>query len=85
MTDFEEKVQKMRQLQKQYFESRDSLTLQACKKAEREVDSILAMTPPKSTSKNQKDDLSQRTLFPSSELHSQARYAPGEELRNGKR
>jgi len=31
----------MRRLQKQYFKQRDPLTLQAAKKAEREVDALL--------------------------------------------
>ncbi len=31
----------MRELQKKYFKYRDSLTLAACKKAEREVDELI--------------------------------------------
>ncbi len=38
MKDFIEKVAKMRQLQKDYFKYRDSITLRACKAAEREID-----------------------------------------------
>lgn len=42
MTDqFMQKVAKMRRLQKDYFRHRDPLALQACKKAEREVDAEL--------------------------------------------
>jgi hypothetical protein len=42
MEDFIQKVAEMRRLQKQYFSSRDPLTLQACKRAEREIDDILS-------------------------------------------
>lgn len=42
MKELIEKVAKMRELQKRYFKDRDSYTLQACKKAEREVDAIIA-------------------------------------------
>jgi len=41
MHDFIEKVAKMRELQKNFFKYRDSLTLRACKAAEREVDQEL--------------------------------------------
>jgi hypothetical protein len=41
MNDIIEKVAKMRQLQKDYFKYRDSMTLRACKAAEREVDQEL--------------------------------------------
>lgn len=42
MKELIEKVAKMRELQKRYFKERDSITLQACKKAGREVDAIIA-------------------------------------------
>lgn len=42
MKNLIEKVALMRRLQKQYFKQRDPLTLQAAKKAEREVDSMLS-------------------------------------------
>lgn len=41
MPDFIEKVAKMRELQKNYFRYRDSITLRACKVAEREIDQLL--------------------------------------------
>jgi len=41
MPDIIEKVAKMRELQKNYFKYRDSMTLRACKAAEREVDQEL--------------------------------------------
>ena len=41
MNEFIQKVAKMRQLQKDYFKYRDSLTLRACKGVEREVDQEL--------------------------------------------
>jgi exonuclease V gamma subunit len=41
MPDIIEKVAKMRELQKNFFKYRDSLTLRACKAAEREVDQEL--------------------------------------------
>ena len=41
MHDFIEKVAKMRELQKNYFKYRDSMTLRACKAAERDVDQEL--------------------------------------------
>lgn len=46
MTEFIEKVQKMRRLQKAYFRGeRDSMTLRACKQAEQDVDrSLSALT-----------------------------------------
>jgi hypothetical protein len=43
MNEFIEQVAKMRELQKEYFRSRDSYTLQACKKSEREVDAFIQM------------------------------------------
>lgn len=44
MTDFIEKVQKMRRLQKAYFRGeRDSMTLRACKQAEQDVDISLSV------------------------------------------
>ena len=43
MSEILAKVKKMRELQKKYFKYRDSLTLAACKKAEREVDQIIEM------------------------------------------
>lgn len=43
MYDFMLKVNEMRRLQKEYFRGRDPHTLQACKKAEREVDTILEL------------------------------------------
>lgn len=39
---FVEKVALMRKLQRDYFRDRDHMTLQACKKAEKEVDSLCA-------------------------------------------
>ena len=41
MPDILEKVAKMRELQKNFFKYRDSLTLRACKAAERVVDQEL--------------------------------------------
>ena len=41
MKNMIEKVADMRRLQKLYFKRRDPLTLQAAKKAEREVDALL--------------------------------------------
>jgi len=41
MHEFIQKVAKMRELQKNYFKYRDSMTLRACKAAEREVDQEL--------------------------------------------
>lgn len=41
MNELIQKVAKMRDLQKQYLKKRDSFTLQAVKKAEREVDKLL--------------------------------------------
>lgn len=41
LNDFLTKVHNMRRLQKQYFKQRYSLTLSACKKAEKEVDDLL--------------------------------------------
>ena len=43
MEEFIAKVARMRELQKQYFKSRDPHTLQACKKIECEVDNVLAL------------------------------------------
>jgi fructose/tagatose bisphosphate aldolase len=43
MPDIIEKVAKMRKLQKNFFKYRDSLTLRACKAAEREVDQELEL------------------------------------------
>ena len=39
--EFVQTVQRMRELQKQYFRQRDSLTLSACKKAEKAVDELI--------------------------------------------
>lgn len=39
---FVEKVATMRRLQSDYFRNRDHMTLQACKRAEKEVDSLCA-------------------------------------------
>ena len=39
---FVEKVATMRRLQRDYFRHRDHITLAACKKAEREVDALVA-------------------------------------------
>ncbi len=39
---FVEKVALMRRLQRDYFRDRDHMTLQACKKAEKEVDGLCA-------------------------------------------
>ena len=41
MSEILAKVKKMRELQKKYFRYRDSLTLAACKKAEREIDELI--------------------------------------------
>jgi len=41
MPDIIEKVAKMRELQKNFFKYRDSLTLRACKAAERDIDQEL--------------------------------------------
>lgn len=43
MEEFTKKVAEMRRLQKEYFRSRDPHTLQACKKAEREVDTYIEL------------------------------------------
>lgn len=40
---FEEQVAKMRSLQKEYFRTRNALTLAAAKKAEKEVDEALTL------------------------------------------
>jgi hypothetical protein len=61
MKDFIAKVAKMRQLQKQYFKSRDGLILQACKKVEREVDDFLSIGA--TASRQQKPDANQPSLF----------------------
>lgn len=42
MEEILEMVKNMRRLQKQYFKSKDPLTLRACKQAEREVDDFLS-------------------------------------------
>ena len=41
MTEFEQKVREMRDLQKVYFSSRDPKTLRAAKAAEKDVDDML--------------------------------------------
>lgn len=41
MTEFIEKVTRMRELQKKYFKERSSMILSECKKAELEVDRLI--------------------------------------------
>ena len=43
MENFIEKVSNMRRLQKKYFKERDPLVLRDAKKAEREVDQMIAL------------------------------------------
>lgn len=61
MEEFIELVKNMRRLQKQYFKSKDPLTLRACKQAEQEVDQFLnkGATP----SRQQEPDALQPSLF----------------------
>lgn len=40
--EFYEKVVKMREAQKNYFKTRSSMTLQLCKKLEKEIDNEIA-------------------------------------------
>jgi hypothetical protein len=56
MNEFTKKVEQMRTLQKRYFKERDSFTLAACKKAERDVDSYIEML-------KQKEEKQQKRLF----------------------
>lgn len=44
--DFVEKVEKMRQMQKEYFKTRDKNILIACKKLESEVDNFIKINEP---------------------------------------
>lgn len=44
--EFVEKVEKMRQLQRAYFKSRDKDILIACKEKEREVDEFIRLNGP---------------------------------------
>jgi len=62
MNEFIEQVAKMRELQKEYFRSRDPHTLQACKKAERDVDTFIQMNRNQPENKSAKD-ISHPTLF----------------------
>jgi hypothetical protein len=51
MEEFIKMVSNMRDLQKQYFRSRDPHTLQACKKAETEVDTFIHLNTDQSSVK----------------------------------
>ena len=53
LTELAHKVAHVRRLQQSYFKTRDSTTLSHCKKAERELDDIIARLLPLPTNKDQ--------------------------------